>query len=97
MINVNVSKLKFVYCLIFFVSYILIFMVFMFQYCRIFELLFKLFDVKVNNLVFFEKDWDNFNGDVLDFLFVVVEYIKVLLVGLYDSDIILKNVINFLG
>lgn len=47
--------------------------------------------------MFFEKDWDNFNGDVLDFLFVVVEYIKVFLVGLYDSDIILKNVINFLG
>ena len=97
MINANASKPKFVYCLTPPASHTSTFMAFMSQHCRTPELLLKLFDVKVNNSVLFEKDWDNLNGDVPDFLLAAAEHTKAPPVGLHDSDTILKNATNFPG
>lgn len=69
-------------------------MAFISQHCRTPELLLKLFDVKVDISLYFEKDWDNLNDDVTDFLFAAAEHTKAPPVGLHDSDTILKNTTN---
>ena len=70
-------------------------MAFMSQHCRTPELLLKLFDDRVNISLCFEKDWDNLNGDVTDFLLAAAEHTKAFPVGVHDSDTILKNTTNF--
>ena len=66
-------------------------MAFISQHCRTPALLLGLFDVNVDISLYFEKDWDNLNGDVTDFLLAAAEHTKAPPVGLHDSDTILKN------
>lgn len=66
-------------------------MAFISQHCRTPALLLRLFDVKVDISLHFEKDWDNLNGDVTDFLLAAAEHTKAPPVGLHDSDTILKT------
>lgn len=66
-------------------------MAFISQHCKTPALLLRLFDVKVDISLYFEKDWDNLNGDVKDFLLVAAEHTKAPPVGLHDSDTILKT------
>ena len=69
-------------------------MAFISQHCRTPELLLKLFDVKVDISLYFEKDWDNLRGAIADFLLAAAEHTKAPPVGLHDSDTILKNKTN---
>lgn len=64
------------------------------QHCRTPAQPLRLFDVKLDISLNFEKDWDNLNGDVTDFLLAAAEHTKAPPVGVHDSDTILKNMAN---
>lgn len=70
-------------------------MAFISQHCRTPAQLLRLLDVNVDISLYFEKDWDNLNGEVTGFLFAAAEHTKAPPVGLQDSDTILKNTTNY--